>query len=756
MRDKPPQGRGIYSKPEHTSRRHRRWWFRLAAFLVVPAIFFVTLEFGLRLCGTGYPSEFFVPLAGRPGFVVDNYRFAWRFFPKPLARAPQPILVAKAKPRGTKRVLVLGASAAMGDPEPAFGLSRLLQVLLDSRFPNHDFEVINTAVTAINSHVVLPIARECQQLAADAWVVYLGNNEVHGPFGPGTVFGGQNAPLWLVRGGLAVRQTKIGQLISALPGSWTDSSGPKSWGGMEMFLEHQIRHDDPALQRVYANYRRNLTDILRTAASAEIPVVVSTVVTNLKDLPPFASLHHGKLNTADHQRWEKYFVAGCQAQSRGDLPAALRAFDQAAKIDAEYAELEYRQGQCHLALGNTEKASEKFRLARDHDALRFRADSMINGIIRSVASEAGEAVVLVDACEKLASEIPDGIVGDELLHEHVHLNFTGNYRLAKLLASEVSRQLDLRAEDEAEGWRDWPSEARCAELLGLTPYHRLLLIREMHGRLRLPPFNRQLDHDLRLDKLKATAADLSASLSPDIAQQAIDQYQQLIEDRTDDWVLLEQFSVLLDVTGKLDEAIEQQRQVTRQLVHHPDGFVRFGVLLNRAKKWKEAEKVLRQALALRPDFARAANSLGICLSHQGRYDESYEQFRRAVELQPTFAEAFFNWGLVLDNQGDDGAAMERYKAAIAADKDYFPAHDRLGKNFVTAGNPQAALPHYLTVVRLKPNDSVAHLNLGLLYLKIGEHDAEALEQFQRTVELDPDNLHARQALDYLAKPPSKR
>ncbi len=725
----------------------------MIALLLIPALFFLFLEIGLRAVGTGYPTAFLVPVADEPGLVADNFRFAWRFFPRALARSPQPILVTKDKPPGTKRVIVFGGSAAMGDPEPAYGLPRLLEVLLESRFRHDDFEVINAAVTAVNSHVVLPIVRECRHLDADAWIVYLGNNEVHGPFGAGTVFGGHRRPLWLIRAGLALNRTKIGQLSSSWRAGKANSSS-SNWGGMAMFLEHQIRHDHPDLDRVYANFRRNLTDILSTAVHSKTPVIISTLVTNLKDSPPFVSLHREGFPEADRQRWQSFFAAGCQAQSRGDLRKALVDFAQAEDVDAEYAELHYRQGQCYLQLGDSLTAHEKFRLARDYDTLRFRADSTINRIIRStVQQRSGQNVILVDGSQELARQIPDGIIGDELLHEHVHLNFAGNYRLARLLGEKLAESLNLSMAAGETDPPTWLSEQACADRLGLTTFHQLLTLREMRGRLNSAPFNRQINHHHRDEQLRIAAAKLSTALAPEVAREAIDRYRQLIEHRPDDWVLRKQFSILLESAGDLEGALEQYEQITNQLAHHPESLFRLGALLNRTKKWEDAEQALRKALAKRPDFARAANSLGICLSHQGRYEESIEQFRKATELRPTFAEAYLNWGLVLAKQGDDVGARERYLAAIAADPDYFPAHDRLGKSYVAAAEPRSAPPHYIAVARLKPNDPIAHLNLGLLYLKIGGHHAEATHHLQRTLELDPGNRVAQQAIRALGQQP---
>ena len=45
--------------------------------------------------------------------------------------------------------------------------------------------MINTAISAVNSHVMLPVAKACLEYDPDFLVVYMGNNEVAGPFGAG-------------------------------------------------------------------------------------------------------------------------------------------------------------------------------------------------------------------------------------------------------------------------------------------------------------------------------------------------------------------------------------------------------------------------------------------------------------------------------------------------------------------------------------------------------------------------------------------
>jgi tetratricopeptide (TPR) repeat protein len=352
-------------------------------------------------------------------------------------------------------------------------------------------------------------------------------------------------------------------------------------------------------------------------------------------------------------------------------------------------------------------------------------------------------VWLVDAAKEFDHLSPHGIVGDEFLYEHVHFNFAGNYLLAKLVAEKLLQP--LRLSKAVSHNVDWPTESECADRLGLTPYHRVLTLREMLVRLRAPPFDQHVGHESRIKKIELELAHWSSQLTPDAARRAIDRFEQLIDEDPLDWMLRKQFSALLESTGDLDGAIDQWERITNQLPHYAEGFQRLGALRNRAKKWSDAEQSLHVALTLRPDYATAANSLAIALSHLDRCTESYYWFTRAVTLKPDYSEAYFNWGLVLASQDDRSTAVEKFQSALEADSDYLPAHLKLGEHFVSAGDYDAAEPHYRAVVRLKPDDPAGRLNLGSLYLKRNQPDKAILE-LQRAVELDPNSRLARQAL----------
>src|SRR6185369_12196233 len=169
---------------------------------------FGLVELVLRVAGIGYPTAFLMAGSGRDQkMFVQNNQFGWRFFGRDLARWPYPLSIPQTKPTNTVRILVLGESAARGEPQPDFGLPRVLEAMLSLRYPGARFEVVNAAMVAINSHAILPIARDCVRARADIWVIYMGNNEVVGPFGAGSIFGFQSQPLPLIRASLAAKTT---------------------------------------------------------------------------------------------------------------------------------------------------------------------------------------------------------------------------------------------------------------------------------------------------------------------------------------------------------------------------------------------------------------------------------------------------------------------------------------------------------------------------------------------------------------------
>ena len=505
----------------------------IASAVVVPVLVLVLVEGGLRIGNVGFRTGLLVPctIHGQAASCYNLF-FPAPFFPPGMIKSPQVYAIPLQKPSNTFRIFVLGESAAMGDPDPAYGFSRYLEVMLRERYPSVNFEVVNTGSVAINSHVLLPIARELADQKPDVFILYSGNNEVVGPYGPGTALTSSGRlSLPLIRASIYARSTRLGQLLTRI------GTQKREWRGMEMFLDKQVRASSPQMRGVYVNFENNLRDTIAVARRSGAKVIVSTVATNLRDCAPFGSLHKENLSPDALRSWSALFERGSALEQQGSYDEALKVYSAAASIDGEYAELEFRIARCLGSLGNYKEAKEHFARARDLDTLRFRADSKINEINRSAAASFPGAELL-DADAILGQESANGVVGSDLIYEHVHLTPRGNYVLARAMYSQIAASLAARNEHPVAS--DVPSETECERLLALTGNDRARLNQEMMRRLQEPPFTNQLNHSEQMLVLMANAGGPNENPNDTVSQ-----YQWAIGKKPDDRVLRSKFGQFL-------------------------------------------------------------------------------------------------------------------------------------------------------------------------------------------------------------------
>lgn len=734
------------TSPEVTLPRWRRWLFRIALLLGLPVVLLGGLEAVLRLAGYGYPTSFFRPavIEGRSCWV-ENDRFGLRFFPPELSRSPPPVVMRAAKPSGACRIFVLGESAALGDPRPAYGVSRYLQALLQERFPSGDFEVVCVAMTAINSHALVDIARECARRGGDIWIVYMGNNEMVGPFGAMGVLGPAAPPRPWVRVYLAAQRTRIGQWVAALSRRLhARAVPPGGWAGMKMFVEHQLPPDAPARAVVHRNFRRNLEAILVRARQAGVKVVLSTVAVNLRDCPPFATMSGRDVVAAAREAREQHVRAGINAETAGQWAAAAECFERALALDPQWAEAHYRLGRCLARLGRTAAARAHFEAARDFDALPFRADSRINASIKEAAGRmSGEGLRFVDAEQTLAALSSDGIAGGDLFYEHVHLNNAGNYALARAWAEALSDWLPAPWRQSARP--DWASRETCERRLGLTDWNRMAVLEEVQARLQQPPFTGQAYHRQRLEELRVAMAELRPRLGPTNVPAARALYLEALDAFPNDHRLHENYAEFLEAVGDLAGATAQWEAVARLTPHHHLGHFQVGRLRARLGQWPEAEAALERAVARRPDLSEGWLELGKVHLAQERPERALKALREAQRLLPQ------DWRAACQI-GRAWSRLERHDEAIAALREALrlqpgaqEARYLLGEELAFAGRNAEARAEFEAVLKVNPRHLAARLNLGVALVKEGRLEAAAA-QFREVLRLDAQNARAA---DYL-------
>jgi lysophospholipase L1-like esterase len=411
----------------------RVWLFRIIA-LAIPFLFFILLEFFLRLGGFGRDVPLFIENPANPHYFLPRPDIVKRYFAEG-ADIPNVTMEAnfllKEKPENGLRIFVQGGSSAAGFP---YGLGASLAGMLEQRlkhtFPDKYVEVVNTAMAAVNSYTLLDLADEIIQQKPDAVLIYAGHNEYLGILGVGsnyTAANSQGTTLLFLK----LKDYRTFQLVQSLY-QWFKNAPAKPAAESQhsrTFMAKVAKHKNiPLGSEIYttglAQFETNLSLLLDKYQQAKVPVFISTITSNLKDQKPFSSAP-----MADKSSAELQILLGDSPKLVANTIDKKRLQKLALEAeDDNSAFLHYRLGQLHLATGEYDKARKYFITAKDKDLLRFRAPTEINDVIRVISSE--KQAFLVDFERNLGSHSPFNIVGNNFMLEHLHMNVQGYFLLA--------------------------------------------------------------------------------------------------------------------------------------------------------------------------------------------------------------------------------------------------------------------------------------------------------------------------------------
>lgn len=744
---------------------------------VVPLALLVVLEMALRVGGFGGRLDFFVRDDAR-GVYRTNPHFTELFFPASFGLKPANFRLTEEKPPGTYRIFVLGESAAMGVPEPAFALSRHLEAQLDRCETPRKIEVFNLGVTAINSHAVLRILQQAVHFDPDVVVIYMGNNEVVGPFGAGSTLAGRTHPRWLVRFGLWVGTTRIAQLVRWAMAAGRGASGPvEEWRGMEMFARNAVEAHDPRLARVYANFESNLEDMLALCHDAGVRVVISTVAVNLRDCAPFVSRHRQPLSAAQAGAWKHSLAEAARVLDLGDEAQTREQLERALAIDPSFADTHFRLARRLEAEADLAAARSHYLEALELDALRFRADARVNDVIRRVAARHPATAVLVDAAHELGSA-PTSVAapaGAGLFFEHVHLRWEGNYALGRLLAPAVWAAL-AGANAPPARWRD---TAECAAFLGYTELGHLAMARSMAALTGRPPFTGQTSYAEDRTRLQDEIAALEARLAVPGAISAAVAMVEAARARaaTEPLLLFQAAAARLaagDYRGSLElndqlqsllpfspEVVAQRAFVLRQLGQNgaaeelllasarvdPFYFQTHNLLFElwvSTRQWPKAVTYFAELAARMPEGARSLYAE--VLARSGDWTAAEQQWRAALQRVPDDEAALGPLLQHLQRSQNWEAALDLMRKAHAYNPRSFANNSRLAQIYEAQGDSESAVFYLRALAESGPVNAQLYLDLATHLAKLGREDeaAAALAKAKRLAAATSDHAAMRQ------------
>jgi lysophospholipase L1-like esterase len=369
-----------------------KWFYAVS--VLFPVMFLVLLELFLRIINYGYNFDQWVNVG--EGKYITNSDIGRKYY---TSGAFNPTTSEDEfnihKTANAFRVFVLGESSAEGFPySPMGSFPRYIRRRLELVYPNTPIEVINLGMTAINSYTLLDLLPGVLDEKPDLVLVYAGHNEYYGALGVGSVqsFGSSRT---LIRLMMRLNDFRITQLVRnsidwALSLLSSEKSTPSGTLMSRMAKDKYILLNSKVFNAGLQQFKENMTDILKLIHDKGVPVILGRLVSNLKDQKPFISVTTPGYPTADEV---------------------------------------YKEAQNELNNKHFTEADSLFKLAKDLDALRFRAPEEMNKIIDDLGLEFHDAVVPIDSIFNSAS--PDEIVGDNLLVDHLHPNVTGYQLMGK-------------------------------------------------------------------------------------------------------------------------------------------------------------------------------------------------------------------------------------------------------------------------------------------------------------------------------------
>lgn len=192
----------------------------------------------------------------------------------------------------------------------------------------------------------------------------------------------------------------------------------------------------------------------------------------------------------------------------------------------------------------------------------------------------------------------------------------------------------------------------------------------------------------------------------------------------DSWLAHDNLGILLQQSGRLEEAIGHFRDALRIEPRHHEGYNNLGSAMRARGDLDEALRQLRRSLEVEPDYIPAHNNLGLTHHDRGEYDDATRSFENALRIDPSFTAAHTNLGITLAAQGRLEEAALHHRAALRLDPDLAEAHTNLAAVLVEQGKLDEAIAHLQRVVELQPDSQAAKQNLR----RVQKHRARRLQR----------------------------
>lgn len=426
----------------------KRIAFRLCAVLV-GLLPFLLLELFLGAIGWrplgGIKDPFVGFSSSRPLFELNQDGTAYE-----ISESRKPLFCDDSFPANKAgnefRIFCVGGSTVQGRPyaiETSF--STWLELSLRAADESRQYNVINCGGVSYASYRLAPIIEEILDYQPDLIVLYTGHNEFLEDRTYDVVK--KTSPLILnAHEKLSALRTYSFFRSLALQ---VQSQRPDLEilpGEVQARLDYsnglaKYTRDEEWKSNVVKHFRHNLERIALAALSTDVPLMICSPVSNLRDASPFKSQNQSGLSEVQLSQFE----SGFEQLAVDEGSASIEQLKALLEIDPAYAHLQYRIGQAYQMTGDFANAKRHLVEAKEQDICPLRIIEPMYEVIEETARK--HQVALVDVKALFESQAPDGIPGSELLVDHVHPSMHGHQLIADLILNEMKRQGFVKTAD---------------------------------------------------------------------------------------------------------------------------------------------------------------------------------------------------------------------------------------------------------------------------------------------------------------------
>jgi len=172
--------------------------------------------------------------------------------------------------------------------------------------------------------------------------------------------------------------------------------------------------------------------------------------------------------------------------------------------------------------------------------------------------------------------------------------------------------------------------------------------------------------------------------------------------------------------------------------------MRMCLRLIEQRRYAEARRMLEPVVADHPGWARAHFYLALTYHKENRYGEARRLYERTLELDPAYhtAKPFYGWCLYY--LGELARSRELFESFLAEQPGYPDAIFALGLIDFDDDVIESARANFTEAARLagergdRSTEAKSRARLADVHVRTGDL-AEARQQLQRSVELNPDN-----------------